>query len=279
MGGQPFGVTSRDKRTRLHSIRSGGVLRGQMILIVASAVVALLGFAAIATDVGLMWNTRRQMQTAADSAAIAGEQELVAPNTTATIADAADQDSASNGFTNGVNGASVVVNNPPLHGAYTGNTNAVEVIVSQSQPTYFLRALGLTTVPVLARAVGVPGSGTGCIFSMDPSASNSLVASGSASISAQCGIWVNSSSTSGMVASGSACIQGGSINIVASGYSNHSSCAPSPTPSTGLQAISDPLAYVPAPSTAGSCAHTNYSITSTPPPAPYPREFIAAASQ
>ena len=230
------------------------------MLIVASAVVALLGFAAIATDLGLLWNTRRQMQTAADSAAIAGEQELVAPNTGATVAGAADEDSATNGFTDGVNGATVTVNNPPLHGAYTGDTNAVEVIVSQNQPTFFLRALGLTTVPVLARAVGVPGSGSGCIFAMAPSASNALVASGSSSITAQCGIWVNSSSSSGMVSSGSACIAGGSINLVASSYSNSPSCAPSPAPTTGNSAVSDPLAYVPAPSTAGGCTATKYTL-------------------
>jgi hypothetical protein len=260
MGGQSFELRGRGKRNRQPSWGIGAGGRGQMMLIVASALVALLGFAAIATDVGLLWNSRRQMQTAADSAAIAGEQELVAPNTGATVTDAADEDSASNGFANGVNGASVTVNNPPLHGAYTGNTNAVEVIVSQSQPTFFLRALGLTSVPVLARAVGVPGSGTGCIFSMNPSANNALVAFGSASISAQCGIWVDSSSTSSMVANGSACIVGGSINLVASSYSNQSSCAPSPTPTTGLQAVSDPLAYVPAPSTSGSCTATNYTL-------------------
>ena len=123
-----------------------------------------------------------------------------------------------------------------------------------------LLALGLTTVPVLARAVGVPGSGSGCIFAMAPSASNALVASGSSSITAQCGIWVNSSSSSGMVSSGSACIAGGSINLVASSYSNSPSCAPSPAPTTGNSAVSDPLAYVPAPSTAGGCTATKYTL-------------------
>jgi len=237
-------------------------MRGQMILLMAGVLMTLLGFLAIATDIGLLWNTRRQMQTAADSAAIAAQQELFAPNAGATLVSAADDDAASNGFTNGVNGANVMVNNPPLYGTYAGNTKAVEVIVSENQSTFFLRALGLTMVPVSARAVGVPGSGSGCVIAMDPAASNALVASGSANVSAQCGIWVNSSSTSGMSASGSACIQGGSINVVGSSYSNHSSCPPSPTPQTGLQAISDPLAYVQAPSTAGSCAQTNYSINS-----------------
>jgi uncharacterized membrane protein len=203
-----------------------------MILIVAAALTALLGFAALATDVGFLWNTKREMQTAVDSAVMAGEQELVAPNSGATITSAARNDAASNGFTNGVNGVSVAVNTPPLSGTYAGQTNAVEVIVSQNQPTFFLRALGFTAVPVATRAVGAPGNGAGCIFAMDPTASNALVASGSASVTAQCGIWVNSSSTSGMVSSGSACITGGTIGIVATAYSNSSSCPPSPTPTT-----------------------------------------------
>jgi hypothetical protein len=192
--------------------------------------------------------------------ALAGEQELVAPNTAATIAGAADQDAASNGFTNGINGTTVTVNSPPLSGSYQGNTKAVEVIVNQNQPTFFLRAMGLSAVPVSARAVGVPASGSGCIISLDPSANNALVASGSASVSAQCGIWVNSSSSSGIVASGSACIQGGSIGLVASSYSNQSSCPLSPTQTRGLPPISDPLAYVPAPSTSGSCTQTGYTL-------------------
>jgi len=112
MCGPSFGIRARSQFGRSPSSCMHGASRGQMTLIVAGALLALLGFAAIATDVGLLWNTRRQMQTAADSAAIAGEQELVAPNSGATVAGAAKNDSASNGFADGVSGASVVVNNP-----------------------------------------------------------------------------------------------------------------------------------------------------------------------
>src|SRR6266571_3373012 len=89
-----FGATGRPSKQR----SLDGARPGQLILIVAGALTALLGFAALATDVGFLWNTKRQMQTAADSAAMAGEQELVAPNSGATITSAARNDAASNGF-------------------------------------------------------------------------------------------------------------------------------------------------------------------------------------
>lgn len=44
--------------------------------VVAVSIVALIGCAAIATDLGLLWTFKRQMQQAADAAAIAGDREI-----------------------------------------------------------------------------------------------------------------------------------------------------------------------------------------------------------
>lgn len=52
--------------------------RGSVTLLVALAMVALLGFAALVVDVGLMYWTRAQLATEADSAALAGGSELPA---------------------------------------------------------------------------------------------------------------------------------------------------------------------------------------------------------
>lgn len=46
---------------------------GQILFLMAVAMVVLIGFAALATDIGLLWSGRRRMQTAADAAAIAGD--------------------------------------------------------------------------------------------------------------------------------------------------------------------------------------------------------------
>ena len=48
--------------------------KGQIIVLLAVAIVALLGFAALAVDVGMVYSDRRYDQSVADSAALAGAQ-------------------------------------------------------------------------------------------------------------------------------------------------------------------------------------------------------------
>lgn len=227
-------------------------LPGQVMLLVTISLVVLLGLAALAVDVGMLWTEKRQMQTAADAAAIAG---ALAVDSGGNVTSSARTDASGNGFTHGSNGVTVTVNNPPASGSYAGDSNSVEAIVGQPEPTYFLRVLGLKTVPVNARAVAHTGA-RDCIYIMDPMASNALVASGSASLSSSCGIIVNSSSSQAMVSSGSACISASAIGI----NGNYTSgCDPIPTPNTGVPRAPDPLSWVPAPSV-GACNFTNTSV-------------------
>ncbi len=50
--------------------------RGQILLVVTLALVALLGIAAFAIDVGYAYYAKRQLQSATDAAALAGAQDL-----------------------------------------------------------------------------------------------------------------------------------------------------------------------------------------------------------
>src|ERR1035437_9302695 len=123
--------------------------RGQTIILAALCFTMLLGFVALAVDVGLMFRAKRVMQTAADSGAIAGAEELNYADVTA----AAQADAARNGVTNGSDGATVAVNNPQLQGPHTGSAGYVEVIVSQSQATYFMNVFSRGSMTVSGRAV------------------------------------------------------------------------------------------------------------------------------
>jgi len=228
-------------------------LPGQVMLLVTTALIAVLGLAGLATDAGLLWTEKGQMQTAADAAAVAGALAVVSGG---NVTSAARKDSSVNGFTDDTNGVTVTVHNPPASGSYAGDSSAVETIVKKTEPTFFLRVLGVNSVPVEARAVAHTGA-RDCIYVMDPTASNALVASGSSSLSSSCGIIVNSSSSSAMVSSGSACISAGAIGI--DGNYTSGSCAPTPTPKTGVPPAPDPLAWVPAPSV-GACDFTNTSV-------------------
>src|SRR5664279_4980316 len=60
--------------------------RGQVLAIVALALVALLGISAFAIDVGYAYYAKRQLQSATDAAALAGAQDL--PNGTSAVATA-----------------------------------------------------------------------------------------------------------------------------------------------------------------------------------------------
>ena len=64
-----------------------GAERGQILPLVAVALVALLGIGAFAIDVGFAYYAKRQLQAATDAAALAGAQDLpVAATATATAA-------------------------------------------------------------------------------------------------------------------------------------------------------------------------------------------------
>ena len=109
--------------------------------VVAVSIVALIGCAAIATDLGLLWTFKRQIQQAADAAAIAGDREIYSGNGSSTeptnIQNAALADVTQNGLTNaqlwtqksnacvGSAGETcVVVNVPPQSGSYAKDDSA-----------------------------------------------------------------------------------------------------------------------------------------------------------
>ncbi len=78
-----IGGTAQKARGVIDSVRGmvqnplGGKSRGQALIYVTLAMTTLIGFAALATDTGLIWVNRRYLQNAADAAALAGAQELM----------------------------------------------------------------------------------------------------------------------------------------------------------------------------------------------------------
>jgi hypothetical protein len=174
---------------------------GQVLVGVAIAMVVLAGFAGLAIDMGTLRYQRRLQQTAADSAAVAGAQNLQFGSGWVAGGLAA---SSQNGFADNNSGAgcvggsvgciSVAINNGPLAGPHAGDLKYVEAIVSTVQPTYFMKVFGVTSKPVLTRAVATNvsgGSNTNCLYTLGPP-TNSITgidAQGSAILNApNCGI-------------------------------------------------------------------------------------------
>ena len=127
--------------------------RGQVLPLAALLLTALLGLGALAIDAGLAYTQRTRAQGAADNAALAAAQEASAGGTRAQAIQAATEYAQRNGYKDGVNGVSVVINNPPASGPRAGDSSFYEVKIGTAAPNVFYRILGKSSGTVGARAV------------------------------------------------------------------------------------------------------------------------------
>jgi hypothetical protein len=207
--------------------------RGQLLPIFALSLTLVMGAAALAVDVGYWRYEQRLEQTAADSAAIAGAGELNFPTANDVVA-AARADATTNGYTDGANNATVTVNNPPASGPYAGNASAVEAIVTQQQPVFFIGVFG-STQSVRARAVALVSSAhNGCIYVLKGSISGNLTSNGlgGGGITTRplCGLLVNGN----MTVTGNA-----NVDVSYAGYAGNG-------PKGGTYPDGQPVSMVPA---------------------------------
>jgi hypothetical protein len=238
--------------------RSGFILTA---MAVCTAVV--MACAGLAIDAGYLQLIKTQMQTAADAAALGGAQEIKA-NGSANAVTAARNDAAANGFTNGQHSATVTVNNPPSTGYSTGDSTAVEVLISQSVAPVFMELLGFSSTKVSVRSVAHQGAGgSSCLFTLDPSASSAFSISNGVGLVVHCGVQVNSSSATALTVTGGSSLTATSIGVVGN-YTVNGGSTISPAPTTHAAAASDPLASLQPPAV-GACNHTNFSVTSGSP--------------
>ena len=232
--------------------RKVGGEQGSALVLTAGMMVVLTGFMGLALDVGSLYHHRRVMQTAADAGALGGGTEIHRGQT-AFITTSALSATAENGYADGTNGVTVTVNRPPLTGPYAADPDAVEVLIEQPSPTYFMRVFGWTTVQVPARAVAWAGANDkNCIYVLEETDQDAFSYNSSAQLTADCGLRVNSSDAWGTHLTSSASVtvetatltgdyvvEGGSLNAANGIYSNAWPRSP------------DPLAYLGTPATGG----------------------------
>lgn len=232
---------------------------GQTVILTAVCLTAILGFVGLATDVGVLLHAKRNLQIAADAAALAGANEININNTTAAIKAQGKSASASNGFTDGVNGTTVNVYPPPVDGPNTGTPGYVEAVVTQTQPTFFMRLFSFTSVPVSARAVAFNGAsnGSGCLHALNTSAPAAIDLSGHFTVDAPgCQVLDNSNANCALQFTGNAgSLTAGSVSVAGTvcGFPTDSN----PLPQPHAPPVSDPLANTYKPLTAaqiGTCS-------------------------
>ncbi len=146
--------------------------RGQVLIITAAALGALLLIGALVVDLGFSWMLRRQEQNAADPAAIAAARWLRDPVTNAATsvpgamrADAcffAQQNglfARDSACTGAIGAGDLQVNHPPASGDYSGRLDAVQVVIRSTHPSFFARIIGRDTATITTDAVALNSAG------------------------------------------------------------------------------------------------------------------------
>lgn len=246
----------------LHRDRSGSVA-----ILFALMFTVLLGFTALATEVGFVLFKQRQMQSAASSAALGGATALMTGHPTFSVEAAAIATGA--GFTTGtVNGivTTVTVNNPPKAGNHIGDANYVEVIILQPQtlPLSNLPPFGITQWKIQARAVAAEGNNAGdCILQLNTSSNPGLWLTGGAAINAPlCGVAANSSESEAVYVEDGASLTVASVTVVGTVNSSGGTITSTKPVQTSQPAVADPYAGVAIPTYSG-CAFNNYYTNTT----------------
>src|ERR1700722_7552211 len=234
---------------------------GQALVFAAVGLAVLIGFAGLGIDMGMLRYQKRLQQTAADSGALAGANNLAFPASGGVTAGAKGA-TAGNGFTDGANQLTVTVNNPPTSGPHNGNNKYVEVLVTAVQPTYFMKVLGINSETLTARAVGtnVSGvtSGGGCLYTLGSpnSAIEGVDVIGSAVLNAPtCGINDNGNFNAGnavTVCAGTFGVAGTADTTGGQGSSCGNKAVTctaqtGPCPAIGMPAATDPMSYLTPP--------------------------------
>ena len=179
--------------------------RGNVLAITAGAMPLLIGSAGLATDT-IQWTLwKRQLQRAADSAAIAGVYERVQQGGETEVSGAVDNDLAINHHT----GIDLLTGYPDVELLADSGDMRDRVQVSLAvQKRLAFSSFFLATPPVIrvhAVAATVPGSDEYCVFATEPSAGKTgITIGGNTSIEMDCGFISNSPAANSALANGTA---------------------------------------------------------------------------
>ena len=181
--------------------------RGNAMIIAAAALPLLIGSAGLATDT-IQWALwKRQLQRAADSAAIAGVYERSAEESATTgVPDAVNKDMSLNQHT----GMTMESGYPTItYPADSGTTkNQVKVVLAVKRPLAF-SAMFMPNAPLIratAQAATIGSVGEFCVLSLQSNSKTGIQATGNASIVMDCGMMTNSTSTNAAAGQGSSSV-------------------------------------------------------------------------
>ena len=119
---------------------------GQVIVIFALLMVALMGMMSLVIDEGSVYEVRRHLQTVADSAALAGAHEL--PESPDNAVQKAIEYAA-------INGVTITADNVEIESTLAANDTIVVTAIDPDAPLYFAKVLGIESASVGASAKAI----------------------------------------------------------------------------------------------------------------------------
>ena len=170
--------------------------RGNVLVLTAAAMPLLIGSAGLATDT-IQWTLlKRDLQRAADSAAIAGVYERIQTDSTDTVDEAVTNDLATTS-----NITTDLLRDPeidfPVDDSTADLVDQVQVTLAVQKPLTF-SSMFMRAAPVIsatATAASVPGADDYCVMALETNAAKTGVTiGGNAKIEMDCGIISNSPS-------------------------------------------------------------------------------------
>ena len=238
-----------------------GDKRGNAMIIAAAALPLLIGSAGLATDT-IQWALwKRQLQRAADSAAIAGVYDRVgAASATTGTAAAVTKDLSLNNHTGvALQSGYPIVSFPADAGI---NQNQVRVQLAVKRQLSF-SSMFMTNPPLIrttAQAATVSSAGEFCVLSLQNNSKTGIQATGSATIVMDCGMMTNSTSTNAAAGQGSSSVT--ATTLAAAGGIQQSSNWTVGAYQPYSPALADPYAALePSPAELSSCASSPPSLT------------------
>ena len=253
---------------------------GQVLVLTALSITVLLMVLALAIDAGQLYYTQRQLQTAADAAALAGalETSQCAGTSNCVVMQSAAKAAM---VENGINGATfysqcatttgtgteLTLNNGPCALGNSdpnyNNTGYIEAVVARQTPTFFARLMGFSSVHVVARSEAALGPPQFCLDVLNPTVPQAMLMNGNSSLVAHCGVMVDSSSGTALLANGHVTLTASAIDVHGGDLLNGNPSV-SPTPQLNAPARPDPLANTPVPTSPGCGSSTTSPYTGSP---------------
>ena len=231
--------------------------KGNALVICAAAMPLLIGAAAIAVDTAQVALARRQLQRAADSAALAGayaiSQSLSASAATrvANVNASVNRDlTLNNDMT--LSGAALIQNAPTV-GPFAGNQRAVRVRLGHQHTVPFMSFFNGSTMGVAVEATAaVVFSGQYCLVALETGNTTGIDFGGNTTTNLGCGVISNSTAAASVSAGGNSTVVASPVAGVG-GVPASSAYASGTVRLPNSMAQTDPFAALPNPTVPNPC--------------------------